>query len=300
MVSRPDTRVKTAAPMAQGGPASGILVPERAHMTELPHTVAPWMRIARHTAAMGATLTIWTSGPAIAQAQRGAVQPESPQAAAPIDLTGYWVSVVTEDWRWRMLTPRKGDYASVPINNEARRVADSWDPTKDEREGSACKAYGAPAIMRVPGRAHISWDTLKTLKIELDAGTQTRVFHFGDTQPPAGVQSWQGYSMAMWEIAGGGRAGAVGAVAGPRYGSLKVVTTRLKPGYLRKNGVPYSENAVVTEYYDRHSEQNGDEWFTVTTTVEDGKYLIQPFITSSSFKKEPDGSKWRPTTCAAR
>ena len=86
----------------------------------------------------------------------------------------------------------------------------------------------------------------------------------------------------------------------PRYGSLKVITTKMKPGYLRNNGVPYSENATVTEYFDRHKESNGDEWLTVTTLVEDPKYLNQPFITSSHFKKEPDGSKWRPTPCAAQ
>ena len=85
-----------------------------------------------------------------------------------------------------------------------------------------------------------------------------------------------------------------------RYGSLKVVTTKMKPGYLRKNGVPYSENATVSEYFDRHKESNGDQWLTVTTIVEDPKYLNQPFTTSSHFKKEPDGSKWRPTPCAAQ
>jgi uncharacterized membrane protein YgcG len=249
--------------------------------------------------------------------------PQTPQAAAPVDLTGWWVSVVTEDWRWRMVTPAKGDYASVPISNEGRRVADTWDPAKDEREGNACRAYGAAAIMRVPGRVHIIWDNDTTLKIETDAGTQTRLLHFGDAQPPAGDQGWQGYSAATWEIAGGGaRAGGGGgglggggggggggrggggapggAPPGPRYGSLKVVTTHLKPGYLRKNGVPYSESTVLTEYFDRHTEANGDDWFTVTTIVDDSKYLNQSFITSSGFKKERDGSKWRPTPCAAQ
>ncbi len=253
---------------------------------------------------------------------RGQAPPQTAQAAAPIDLTGWWVSIVTEDWRWRMVTPAKLDYASVPISNEGRRVADTWDPAKDEREGNACRAYGAAAIMRVPGRVHMTWQDESTLKIETDAGTQTRVLHFGDAQPPAGEQGWQGYSAASWEIAGGGargggggggapggagggggggRGGAGGgAPAGPRFGSLKVVTTHMKPGYLRKNGVPYSENATVTEYFDRHTEANADEWFTVTTIVDDSKYLAQPFITSSGFKKERDGAKWRPTPCMAQ
>jgi len=71
----------------------------------------------------------------------------------------------------------------------------------------------------------------------------------------------------------------------------------MKGGYLRKNGVPYSEDAVLTEYYNRHSGPGDLEWFTVTTVVEDPKYLAQPFITSSSFKREPDNSKWKPSPC---
>ena len=107
---------------------------------------------------------------AMASARGRGQAPPSPQAQAPIDLTGWWVSVVTEDWRWRMVTPPKGDYTSIPINNEGRRVGAEWDPARDEREGNACKAYGAAAIMRVPGRLHITWQDERTLKIETDAG----------------------------------------------------------------------------------------------------------------------------------
>ena len=71
----------------------------------------------------------------------------------------------------------------------------------------------------------------------------------------------------------------------------------MKAGYLRKNGVPYSEDAVLTEYYNRHSGPGDLEWFTVTTVVEDPKYLTQPFITSSSFRREADNSKWKPAPC---
>jgi hypothetical protein len=144
------------------------------------------------------------------------------------------------------------------------------------------------------------------LKIETDAGTQTRLLHFGEAAIPAGEQGWQGYSVATWEFAGGAAAGGrggdtpAGGAAARRYGSLKVVTSHVKAGYLRKNGIPYSENAVVTEYFDRHTEANGDEWFTVTTIVDDPKYLTQPFITSSGFKKERDGAKWRPGPCTAQ
>jgi hypothetical protein len=267
----------------------------------------------------GAALLITLAGAAALAVQ----PPSTPQASAPIDLTGYWVSVVTEDWRYRMITPPKGDYASVPLNAEGRKVADVWDPAKDEASGNQCKSYGAANIMRVPGRLHITWQNDSTLKIDTDAGTQSRLLHFGDAAPPAGDAGWQGYSVARWEIAGpparGGGGGGRGVVTiggvvqpppgdaggrgrgapAPRYGSLKVITTHMKAGYLRKNGVPYSENAVVTEYFDRHTESNGDQWFTVTTIVEDPKYLDQPFITSTHFKKEPDAAKWRPTPCTA-
>ena len=159
-----------------------------------------------------------------------------------------------------------------------------------------CEAYGAGGLMRMPTRVHITWQDDTTLKIETDAGTQTRLLHFGDARPPAD-RSLQGYSAASWEFAGGGGGGGGGARRGPRFGSLKVVTTNLRQGWLRKNGVPYSENSVVTEYYDRFRSTNGDEWFFVTTAVNDPKFLQQEFVTSSHFKKEADGSKWAPSAC---
>jgi hypothetical protein len=196
-----------------------------------------------------------------------------------------------------MVTPAKGDYASVPLNPEGRKVADTWDPAKDEAAGNQCKAYGAPAIMRVPGRVHLYWDNDNTLRVDTDAGTQTRMFHFGGTAPQAGDQGWQGYSVATWEPAAAPRGAPAGQMRG---GSLKVVTTRARPGYLRKNGVPYSANAVLTEYYTRTIESNGDSWLIVTTIVEDPQYLQQPFITSTHFKKIPDASGWNPSPCTAR
>jgi hypothetical protein len=218
------------------------------------------------------------------------------RTAAPVDLTGTWVSVVTEDWRWRMRTPPKGDYASVPMTPAATKVADGWDPAKDTAAGEQCRAYGAPAIMRVPGRIRISWDNDNTLKVETEAGTQTRLLHF--TAPPAAADppGWQGTSAASWLVAGGGRRGGGAA---PRFGSLRVITTNARPGYLRKNGVPYSANARVTEHFNRTTEPNGDSWLIVSTLVEDPQYLNQRFIVSSHFKKLPDGSAWNPTPCVA-
>jgi len=238
-----------------------------------------------------------------AQGRGQAAPPPTGQAGATEDITGYWVSIVTEDWRMRMVTPAKGDYASVPLTPEGRRLADQWDPAKDEAAGEQCKAYGAAGVMRQPGRIHITWQDANTLKVETDAGTQTRLFHFGAPQAPAGEPSWQGYSVAEWDRPnqGPGAAGPGALREGAEMGgSMKVVTTHLRPGYLRKNGVPYSADAVVTEYYTRTNEPNGDSWLIVTTVVEDRKNLNQPFITSTHFKKQADATGWNPTPCSAR
>src|SRR5687767_13173816 len=166
---------------------------------------------------------IAVTGPQVvsAQAPGGAPQPpQSPWASAPIDLTGYWVSVVNEDWRWRMVTPPKGDVSSVPLNDAARTVADSWDPATD----GSCLAYGAGAGMRNPTRLHITWDGDHVLKIDMDAGVQTRRLMFAPEAQP-GARSLQGFSKAEWERVGGGGRGGGGAVASG--GNLKVVTNNL-------------------------------------------------------------------------
>jgi len=240
-----------------------------------------------------------------------ATPPPTPEAAAPIDLTGYWVSVVTEDWRWRMVTPAKGDYASIPINLAAKKFADAWDPAKDEAAGEQCRSYGAPAVMRVPERVHITWQDANTLKVETDAGQQVRLFHFGDWKAPNGPATFQGDSVALWETprvgrGGAGRAGGASEAPRPKFGDLKVVTTHIKPGYLRKNGVPYSAQAELTEYWDVSTEHyltgshKDEQWLVITTLLHDPTYLQEDWVTSLHFKKEADGSKWDPQPCSAR
>jgi hypothetical protein len=216
------------------------------------------------------------------------------------------VSVVTEDWRWRMVTPAKGDFAGVPLTPAARKLGQAWDPAKDEADGNQCKASGAAAIMRVPGRLNITWQDDSTLKIETDAGTQTRLLHFGGKPAPETTASWQGYSAAQWEgiVRGPGEPDFLPIGLNPREGlrgrSLEVTTTNLRPGYLRKNGVPYSARTTVREFFDLSRERNGDTWFVVTTIVEDPEYLTQPFVTSTNFKKQADAMGWNPTPCTAR
>ena len=217
-----------------------------------------------------------------AQSRGASTPPKTARESAPIDLTGYWVSFVTEDWRFRMMTPPKGDYTRVPLTPEGRKVADGWNPAADEAAGFQCKAYGAGAIMRVPGRFHITWQDAEILRIESDAGMQTRALRFA-AAPPPGQRTWQGSSTARWDTAGS---------------SLSVVTTNMRPGYLRRNGVPYSENATVTEHFDVAPYPDGGQLLIVTTIVDDPRYLLQPFVVSSHFKKERDGSKWNPTPCS--
>jgi hypothetical protein len=271
--------------------------------------------------------------PAVAQggaAQATAAQGSLYQRYAPVDLTGTWVSVVTEDWAVRMITPPKGDFDNLPLTKAAQDAAARADMAQVAASGRACDAYGAPVVMREPGRVRISWQDGSTLRIDTDAGEQTRLLHFGGGEPPRGAPSRQGYSAAEWQYAngfdplragsaaapagdgrgaGGGRgagagrggAGGRGAPASaPSGGRLKVVTTHLSPGLLRKNGVPYSMNTTVTEYYNQLTEPDGTRWFVVTTVVHDPENLVVDFITSTNFRKEPDASKWRPSPCTVR
>ena len=244
----------------------------------------------------------------------GPPPPPAPgRAEAPFDLTGNWVSIVTEDWIYRMLTPSPGDYMSVPLNPAAAAIADAWDLEADNAAGLQCKAFGGASILRVPTRLQIAWEDDHTLSIDADSGTQTRMLHFSaEGRRPllsmmldhAGEElSWQGYSVAEWENPQIDRAvmdrlsRRFEDPVAPPGGALRVVTTRMRPGYLRANGIPYSEDAILTEYFNRFTAPTGEEWFVVTAIVDDPMYLTQPYVTSSHFRREPDASKWNPTPC---
>lgn len=289
---------------------------------------------------MGAVAVFLLAGttPLNAQAGRGpGGPPPAPKAAAPIDMTGYWTAVITEDWHQRMMTAPKGDFGSgepgatagfngarngqgpnpsqggnIPYKIEAAKLAMQWDPAKDEADGNQCKAYGAAGIMRLPTHLHITWQDDNTLRVDADAGTQTRLFHFVPLPPaagfnapapeplitmatvPAGEQpSWQGYSVARWTVMGGRGDWA-------RGGSLEVVTKNLKPGYYWKNGMPYSGKLVLTEHFRVLKEENGDDWLYMSQMAEDPDYLTEPWIITYQFKKLPDGSRWNPTPCSVK
>ena len=181
--------------------------------------------------------------------------------------------------------------------------------------------------MRLPGRLNITWADDNTLKVDLDAGTQTRLFRF-NAPPASGPRTLQGYSVATWEGGGGGGRGGGGggggfgggpggpaggpgataapggrggaaaggrggaAAAAPRWASLRVVTTNMTGGYLLTSRNAYSENATLTEHFTRHMDF-GVEYLTVTAVIDDGGQRI----VSSTFKKEPNGSKFSPSGC---
>jgi hypothetical protein len=239
----------------------------------------------------------------------------TPKAAAYLDLTGYWVSVVTEEWAYRMLTPPKGDAGSLPVNEQARKVAAGWDPAADIAAGEACRRFGAAGAIRQPGRLHVTWRDEQTLRIDFSAGNQTRLLSFIDGGPmdapaaparfaapttpaaPAGVPTWTGQSTAQWRRVRNWQQFSRPTEA-PVGGTLKVVTTGMRAGYLQSNGFPYSSDARMTEYFDRVS-HDGTEWLIVTTVVEDPHYLTDALYWSTQFKREPDGAKWHPKPCEA-
>jgi hypothetical protein len=149
----------------------------------------------------------------------------------------------------------------------------------------------------MPTRLHITWQDDATLKLDADAGTQTRVIRFGPPQGEGG--DWQGVSTASWDYPRPLFAGR-GGFGTPPGGSLKVVTTKMKPGYLRKNGVPYSAATVMTEYFDRFDVPGGETLLVVSTEIVDPEYLATPYWTSTHFKRQNDASGWNPTPCATR
>jgi hypothetical protein len=230
-----------------------------------------------------------------AQGGRGAAATTAREGAL-LDLTGQWVSVVNEDWRWRMVTPPKGDAASVPLNAAGREATGAWDLEADRARGDLCKAFGPPGLIRQPGRLRIRWEDDDTLLLEFDAGTQTRRFHFGP--PPApGARSRQGHSEARWFRQPQSR-GIFGRGTPTPGGSLQVVTTNLSAGYLRPNGVPYGEQAVVKEFFDSFTlPGDAGTWLIATTVVDDPQYLTQELVISSQFKKETELSNWNPRPC---
>lgn len=242
-----------------------------------------------------AALVAWTS--------YGATQPPSFQSdarsareRARIDITGQWVAVVTEDWLWRMITPPVGETSSIPLNPQGLDAAAAWDLAQDRAQGNLCRAYGPPGLIRQPTRIRVSWEDDDTLKLDFDAGRQTRRLHFDSAEVPE-ERSLQGHSSASWYRQQQSR-GVLAARTPLTGGALHVRTNRLTPGYLRPNGVPYSEQATVGEFFNSFTlPGDAGTWLIVTTVVDDPVYLATELVMSSQFKKEESRSGWNPRPC---
>lgn len=271
----------------------------------------------------GALAGVLLCGSTVLWAQQPASRGNPPDAPAvpnareqaPWDPSGYWASLITQNWRHRMVVVGPGDYVGVPINAEAKKVADAWNPAAAEAAGRECEAYGGGIIMWLPERLHISWQDTNDLRVDTDAGMQTRMLHFlsardgargglqaappsSPPQPPTDVApSLQGYSVARWVLAGVGAFGGAGEPHS-QYGSMQVTTDHMLPGLLRKNGIPYDGNAKKTEWWDLRQESTGEQWLTISTTLLDPHYLTRPYVYDPIFQKEADGAKWDPTPCS--
>ncbi|HTT04183.1 MAG TPA: hypothetical protein VMF64_02760 [Steroidobacteraceae bacterium] len=249
-----------------------------------------------------AIAVLWAASASLLWAQpvdrSGQSQAASAETQAPVDLTGYWVSIVgSNGWLFRMVVPQRGQYAGIPINGRARAFADAWSAAADEAAHKQCEAYGAAAIMQIPERLHVSWQDPQTLQIQTDAGMQSRLLRFQPTQAQRmAAPSRQGNSVAQWMLY---RPGGAGRDSGaPRYGWLQVITTHMLPGLLRKNGVPYSAQASMTESWQYISVPDGEQLLTLTTTLTDPVYLAAPYLFNSVFQKQRDDSGWMPSPCS--
>lgn len=268
----------------------------------------------RHGALAGvllfASTVLWAQPPG----SRGtAAAPPSARDQAPWDPSGYWVSLITQNWRWRMVVVGPGDYIGIPINAAAKKIADTFDRAAAEAAGKQCEAHGGGIVMDLPERIHISWPDANDLRVDTDTAMQTRLLHFvsarmagragaqaASPSQPAEIQpSLQGYSVARWVLPGGGqRFGASGGAPHSHYGSIQVTTDHMLPGLLRTNGIPYSADAKKTEWWDLRQESAGEQWLVISTTLVDPQYLTRPYVYDPIFQKEADGAKWDPTPCS--
>lgn len=240
--------------------------------------------------------------PAAAQPPAGLGRPAGPaREAAPVDLTGYWVAIVTEDWIERMSpdSPPSGTGGGFGRRTGGPAAEAAQTPSNPD---DPCRVYGAGGSLRVPGRLHITWIDDDTLQLELDAGSQRRILHFDPSAPAPAEKTLQGYSVATWQTGASGGGFGVGFGGGfgggapaepPAWGSLQVVTTNMTGGYLLTSRSNYSASAVLLEHFTHHVDF-GQEYFTVTAVLEDGPASS---TTSSTFKKEANGSKFKPAGC---
>lgn len=197
-------------------------------------------------------------------------------AVAQADFTGTWAGIYHEDWPERLPGPELGEYTGLPINEAARLQADSYDPDRySVVQEFQCRPHSMDYSLRggsVPLRIWYELDQ-KTQRL---AAVRTRVqwmemertiYMDGRAHPPEGApHTWQGFSTGEW----------IGRM-------LKVTTTHLKTSYLRRNGVPRSDKATVTEHWVRHG-----KYLTIVSHVDDPVFLDEPMVLSQTWALEPE------------
>ncbi len=194
-------------------------------------------------------------------------------AGAQVDIAGEWASEFSEDQPERIPGPDVGDYFGLPLNDAGRLKADTWQASIQTLPERQCIPHPSPYSLRGPTNLRISADvdpvTQETVRYTIYGtfGRATRlVWMDGRPHPsPLAPHSWAGFSTGTWE--------------GHR---LRIVTTHIKLGYLRRNGVPYSDLATMTEYLWRHGDR-----LVIVTLVEDPVYLTEPFVRTTDFVRNP-------------
>src|SRR5262245_39058038 len=190
-------------------------------------------------------------------------------ARAQVDFSGVWQPLYQEDFPERLAGPDLRDYAGLPINDSARQFADSWDPARITLPEEQCRVHVSPYIYRGPTMLRI-WEEkdpqtqqLVAIKHYISTYEQTRTIYMdGRPHPgPNAAHTWMGFSTGHYD------------------GDMLIVeTTHLKQGWVRRNGLPMSDQATMTEYYAR----NGD-MFTQVVVLVDPVYLTEPLVKSQEF-----------------
>lgn len=203
-------------------------------------------------------------------------------AYAQADLAGMWAQRFHEELPERGEGPEIGDYTGLPVNDAARLRADSWDASKWTVPERQCEPHPADYAPRGPANLRIgrtvdpvsqevvSWDVTVMWSLQ-----QRTIFMDGRSHPSPNAQhSWQGFSTGEWD-----------------GDMLKVTTTHLKEGWVRRNGLPRSDKATLTEYFIRNQ-----DYLTLVTIVDDPVYLTEPLVRTSDWVLDP-GMRIGPFSC---
>jgi hypothetical protein len=190
-------------------------------------------------------------------------------AFAQVDFSGEWAPRFYEDQPERVAGPELGDYLGLPVTDAARMRADTWDASIQTLPEWQCRPHSADYIWRGPSNLHITKEVdpvtreITAFHAEWLRSVDNIYYLDGRPHPSANAaHTWGGFATAKWE----------GNI-------LTVNVTHLKEGYIRRNGMPRSDLATVTEHWMRHG-----NWLTVVTIVNDPVYLTEPFIRSTDYE----------------